>query len=95
MTADNHPGKDLRRNFLLVVANNDVVKLVSGPRVREASVSSADSAFVRAHQSLEEQFPSPSHRVIAVKASFVETVIKSFPEYSGWETIKREELTIK
>lgn len=90
-------GQPRWRNFLVVVQHNEeqVMRFISSPREKVSNIQAIDDAVIATHRSLTERYREPDFTVFTVRAPYAALVEKSLPEYQGWETAQREQLTLK
>jgi hypothetical protein len=99
MKARRQRGSRMRRlekkNFILVaeIETRRVQAIVEGVNeqaVRRRQLDEADAAILRRTSELDKRFPPDTYDVVIARASSLEDLKRSFPEFSGWEQVELE-----
>ena len=88
-----------KKNFILVaeIASKRVRAIVEGVNegpVKRERLEEADAAILQRTSDLDQQFPPDTYDVVITRASNLEDLKRSFPEFSGWEQVKPETVVI-
>lgn len=80
------------------IINNKAKIIVESPN--EGTLSKKDQekydrAIEQKANELFQQYPPDTYEVICIRISDMDDLIQAFPEFSGWEMIVPEQLTIK
>lgn len=88
-----------KKNFVLVaeIASRRVRAIVEGKderALRGERLDKADAAILKRTSELDQQFSPDSYDVVITRASSLEDLKRSFPEFSGWEEVEPERIAI-
>lgn len=71
--------------------------IIEGPdeqTLKKAELEKFDLAIERKANTLFQQYSPHIHEVILIRASDIDDLKQAFPEFSGWDAIISEQLTI-
>lgn len=82
-----------RKNFILVaeIASKGVKIIIEGPDervVRKGELDKADTAIEQKANELFAQYPAHTHEIIITRASDIDDLKQTFPEFVGWSEVK-------
>lgn len=90
--------RDVTKKMFILVTNTvykNAKMIIEGPdeqALKKKELDEVDRAIDQKANELSVQYPPKTYEVIIIRASDINDIQQSFPEYSGWQDITVEHL---